>query len=59
MKTSNKIQQIASRLASLIAVDMLKLNCSAEEAAKFQFNQLVNNGCPAEVANELIKLAIS
>jgi hypothetical protein len=42
MTTSNKIQTIAANLRGLIAVDMLKLNCSAEEAARFQFNQLVN-----------------
>ena len=59
MEDNQKVKAIVQKIRGNIIRDMMgSMQMDAEEAAKFQFGQMVKSGVPSELANEIIKLAV-
>ena len=52
------IIQVLNNIRKNIAMDIIQGH-TAEESAKCQYNQLIETGCTHDIANDIIKKAIS
>lgn len=59
MTDNQMVKAIVQEIQGNMTRDILSnLQMDAEEAAKFQFNQMLKAGVPAEFAGKIIKLAV-